>query len=274
MKIIIALLICTSLTTAQQISNKITLKAKNKLGLHKGMTKWREKMEQFNVLDLRKSQVDTLQIHNPSLTAVSAKAVEDAMCYDVPFASKGNTIEMSVANTSVLSIEEIKVEIINTPEWLKFTAKNVNIAALKAKEEQIAVFTFSVDKSAQVDKKQTLSFSITDKSGQQWMKDIAIKIAPPATYELFQNYPNPFNPTTTIEYQLPGAGVKYSVSLKIYDIIGREVMSLVNEQQEPGYYQKMFDARRYASGMYIYRLIATDEQNKKHIYQKKMILLR
>jgi hypothetical protein len=64
------------------------------------------------------------------------------------------------------------------------------------------------------------------------------------------------------------------VSLKVYDIIGREVTSLVNEQQEPGYYQKSFDASQFASGMYVYRLVAVDQQNNKHVFRKKMIILR
>jgi hypothetical protein len=68
--------------------------------------------------------------------------------------------------------------------------------------------------------------------------------------------------------------LRYTVSLKIYDAIGREVATLANEQQEPGYYQKTFDARQFASGMYIYRLIATDEQNKQHVFQKKMLMVK
>jgi hypothetical protein len=168
----------------------------------------------------------------------------------------------------------VKVEINNIPEWLKFTEKDITLTTLKSNEEQTASFTFSVDKLAKVNKEDTLHFTITDKNGQTWTKEIKISITPPTTYELLQNYPNPFNPTTTIEYQLPGAGIRYNVSIKIYDAIGREVTNLINEQQDPGYYQKIFNASRYASGMYIYRLVATDEQNKQHVFQKKMILLR
>jgi hypothetical protein len=133
---------------------------------------------------------------------------------------------------------------------------------------------FSVEKTAKVNKEDTLRFTITDKTGQKWTKEIKVSITPPTTCELLQNYPNPFNPTTTIEYQLPGVGTRFNVSLKVYDVIGREVVNLVNEQQEPGYYQKTFDARKFASGMYVYRLIATDEQNNQHVFQKKMVLLR
>jgi len=191
--------------------------------------------------------------------------------YEIPFASKENVIELSVANSSTLAAEGIKVEVTNPPAWLKFTKKSFDLASLKSKAESSASFTFSVEKTAEVNKDQTLKFTITDKNGQKWTKEITIKITPPTTYELFQNYPNPFNPTTKIEYQLPAAGM---VILKIYDVLGKEVVSLVNEQQEAGYHQSLFDAHRLASGTYIYRLQATDDQNNHHIFQKKMLMVK
>jgi hypothetical protein len=78
-------------------------------------------------------------------------------------------------------------------------------------------------------------------------------IQPPVfTYNLEQNYPNPFNPTTNIRYSIRDAGL---VTLKVYDLLGREVATLVNQAQPPGNYQVTFDASRLtSSGMYIYRL--------------------
>ena len=90
-------------------------------------------------------------------------------------------------------------------------------------------------------------------------------------YQLQQNYPNPFNSTTIISYQLPTTS---RVLLKVYDLLGRGAMQLVNEQQEAGYHQTILDARRLASGLYMYRLLATDEQSNQHTFQKKMLLLK
>jgi hypothetical protein len=73
----------------------------------------------------------------------------------------------------------------------------------------------------------------------------------PTVWKLEQNYPNPFNPSTTIKYQVPKAGY---VSLKIYDILGREVLTLVNENKIAGYYETGFNAVRFPSGAYIYEL--------------------
>lgn len=70
---------------------------------------------------------------------------------------------------------------------------------------------------------------------------------------LYQNYPNPFNPSTTIEYQLPQSGI---VSLKIYDLLGREIAELINEYKSAGRHKKQFDGGKYnlSSGVYFYSL--------------------
>jgi len=88
----------------------------------------------------------------------------------------------------------------------------------------------------------------------------------PIDYDLSNAFPNPFNPITTITYQLPKEGL---VTLKIYDILGNEVRTLVNEQKEMGKYTVQFDASSLASGMYIYRLRAND-----YTSTKKMLLLK
>jgi hypothetical protein len=73
----------------------------------------------------------------------------------------------------------------------------------------------------------------------------------PASYALSQNYPNPFNPSTVIQYALPASG---SVTLKVFNILGQEVRTLVNDFQSPGRYAVRFDASSLASGMYFYRI--------------------
>jgi hypothetical protein len=88
----------------------------------------------------------------------------------------------------------------------------------------------------------------------------------PAEYNLSQNYPNPFNPTTTINFQIP---LSSKVTLKIYDVLGREVKSLVNEFKIAGKYSVTFNATNLASGVYFYNLRAGN-----YVESKKMILLK
>jgi len=88
--------------------------------------------------------------------------------------------------------------------------------------------------------------------GAQWTTGVSNKDAATiGTYELSQNYPNPFNPATTIKYGLAKAG---QTTLKVYDILGREVMTLVNENQQPGSHSVQFDGTKLSSGIYFYRL--------------------
>lgn len=76
-------------------------------------------------------------------------------------------------------------------------------------------------------------------------------------FSLEQNYPNPFNPSTTIKFTIP-SNVKSEASntmLNVYDILGREIVSLVNQKLQPGNYEAIFDAGNLSSGMYLYKLI-------------------
>ena len=75
----------------------------------------------------------------------------------------------------------------------------------------------------------------------------------PKVFALEQNYPNPFNPSTKISYQLPERSF---VSLNVFDVLGREVATLINEEKEPGTYSTVWNAKNAASGMYFYRLTA------------------
>ncbi|MBI5471907.1 MAG: T9SS type A sorting domain-containing protein [Ignavibacteriae bacterium] len=84
--------------------------------------------------------------------------------------------------------------------------------------------------------------------------DVAEPSGLPFAYSLHQNYPNPFNPATIIKFTIPvGTGHAASV-LKVYDLLGREVATLVNEVKEPGAYTVHFDATSLASGAYFYKL--------------------
>lgn len=88
----------------------------------------------------------------------------------------------------------------------------------------------------------------------------------PSKFSLSQNYPNPFNPATVINYELP---IMNYVSLKVYDISGKEVANLVNEVKQAGYYSATFDAKGLSSGMYFYKL-STDNFSA----VKKMVVIK
>lgn len=88
----------------------------------------------------------------------------------------------------------------------------------------------------------------------------------PKEYKVYQNFPNPFNPSTTIKWQIPKA---VFVTLKIYDVLGREVTTLVNEEVSAGKHESVFDANRFSSGVYFYQIKAGE-----FIQTRKMLLLK
>jgi hypothetical protein len=89
----------------------------------------------------------------------------------------------------------------------------------------------------------------------------------PLSYELQQNYPNPFNPSTRISYSIPNSNF---VNMKIYDMLGREVQTLVSKVQKTGTYSINFDASKLSSGIYFYRL----QVGSDFIEARKMLLIR
>ncbi|MGA9363279.1 MAG: YCF48-related protein [Bacteroidota bacterium] len=91
----------------------------------------------------------------------------------------------------------------------------------------------------------------------------------PNVFALEQNYPNPFNPTTVIRFSLPNVGTRHVVSLKVYDVLGREVASLVSEELPTGTYTVRWNAAAFPSGVYLYQLRAGS-----FVETKKLVLLR
>jgi hypothetical protein len=89
----------------------------------------------------------------------------------------------------------------------------------------------------------------------------------PERFELFQNYPNPFNPKTNIKYKIANNNF---ISLKVFDLLGKEILTLVNENQSPGIYEISFNGGNLPSGVYFYRLSVGGNK----IYTKKMLLLK
>jgi hypothetical protein len=88
----------------------------------------------------------------------------------------------------------------------------------------------------------------------------------PVEYALFNNYPNPFNPTTTIKYEIPGRSF---VTVKVYDVLGNEITTLVNEEKSAGNYEVTFSPQGLPSGIYFYQL-----QAGSFFQTNKMILLK
>jgi hypothetical protein len=104
----------------------------------------------------------------------------------------------------------------------------------------------------------------TTTAGTIWVSNIDYKI--PDKYILYQNYPNPFNPWTMIKYDIPKDGF---VTIKIYDMLGREITELVGENEKAGFYSILFNGSNLSSGMYLYKI-----QAGSYSQTKKMVLIK
>jgi hypothetical protein len=111
-------------------------------------------------------------------------------------------------------------------------------------------------------------------NGGVWIEHIGSEV--PAKYSLQQNYPNPFNPATKIKFDIPSAlsfphapSGNPLIVLKVFDILGREVATLVNEKLNPRTYEVTFDGSNFASGVYFYQL-----RTGEFVVTKKLVLLK
>jgi len=130
-----------------------------------------------------------------------------------------------------------------------------------------------VDNNLEVGKYQYRLKQIDFDGTVEYTNTIDVEINAPTIFTLEQNYPNPFNPTTIISYNIPSVisteGRNLRVQLKVYDLLGREVATLVNEQKPAGSYNVTFDASTLPSGIYMYKLQAGSFSQS-----KKMILIK
>ncbi|GJQ33727.1 MAG: hypothetical protein HBSAPP04_25660 [Ignavibacteriaceae bacterium] len=113
-----------------------------------------------------------------------------------------------------------------------------------------------------------------DNDGTTSYSDVVeVTIDLPKEFALSQNYPNPFNPSTKVDYQLAADS---KVTIELYGITGERVAGLVNQEQEAGYYTMMIDSYTHmmASGIYIYRMIATGPTGKSFVMTKKLTLMK
>ena len=194
--------------------------------------------------------------------------------YDVQPGVKNNQIVLQLSNkSSTESASNLEIKLIKNSKYLNFNQTEKIIENINQGTETEAAFTFDVDYNIGNVEADTIEFVITDNKSVYLTKQFILQYSVPTEYKLEQNFPNPFNPTTKIRFSIPNVTLSEvegsRVQLKIYDILGNEVTTLVNEQKEPGYYEVDFSASRYASGVYIYRL-----QSGSFVSTKKMMVLK
>jgi len=141
--------------------------------------------------------------------------------------------------------------------------------------EKVAPLSWRVVFDKSINRYRVLAFAMTDTSGNAAVKKVQFDVVStsdeyeenlPSRFELYPAYPNPFNASTVIRYTVPRS---QKVTLKVYDLRGREVATLMDRLQPAGIYQVRFDGRRLPSGIYVYRFVAGE-----FTQSRKMLLLK
>lgn len=141
------------------------------------------------------------------------------------------------------------------------------IASVKAAGLSNSPMYYSCSEKNTTAGKYNYRLKMVDYNGSfKYSSILNVDISVPSKFELSQNYPNPFNPSTTIRYQLP---VNSNVTLKVFDMLGKEVTTLVNEQKLAGSYEVTFNADRLSSGVYYYQL-----KTENFVQTKKLALVK
>lgn len=147
------------------------------------------------------------------------------------------------------------------PDWVTIGFKEGNGTTSNQSD-----YSFADDISYVTDREIKYRLKQIDFNGSFTYSDEIKVLLNPIAFSLSQNYPNPFNPTTKISYQLP---IGNKVLIKVYDVLGSEVATIVNEYQDAGYKELDFDASTLSSGVYIYKISAGD-----FVSSKKMIVAK
>ena len=175
--------------------------------------------------------------------------------------ASGNSVNLSWQTATEInsSAFEIEKEQTGTSNWQP-------VGEVKASGTSVSPKSYSFsDKGLKAGKLDYRIKMIDNNGSYKYSSVVNVEVSAPANFDLSQNYPNPFNPTTTINFQIPKTDF---VSLKVYNIIGKEIATLVNQEETAGDYKVQFDTHNIASGTYFYKLTAGGVS----LYKKMMVI--
>ncbi len=188
-----------------------------------------------------------------------------------------NLVLLSVVNEGEMALKGVGVEVRakDLPEWVQIgeAVKRIDIPKTSTGTEKLVIPMFVEGKMVGETFELQIVLSVAD--GRTWTFEVLVEIkkARPKSFALMQNAPNPFNPVTVIQYTL-GGNQTVPTQLKIFNITGQKIRTLVNEPQGPDYYSVIWNGlddqeQKVSSGVYFFKLSAG-----KFVKTRKMVLLK
>lgn len=178
----------------------------------------------------------------------NADAITPVEIVNLTAQTEGNSVSLEWTTVTEVNNYGFTIErkVFNSAQW-------VQIAFIKGAGSSSKPVTYSYTDNKIPSSKYNYRLKQTDYDGSRkyYYFSKEITITGPSSFSLSQNYPNPFNPSTTIRYSIKDAGL---VKLEIYDILGRKITTVVNEEKQPGEYEVNFNGNNLSSGIYFYKL--------------------
>lgn len=210
--------------------------------------------------------------NNPKTFVINNQILSEPIGIDVPLpvslSSFNSSVNKNAVNLKWKTAQEVNNKEFQVERKFEMAADWIKAATVQGKGNSSVPVEYSfIDRNLSSGKYSYRLKQIDNNGNFEYFNlsgDVIVGV--PAKFDLSQNYPNPFNPATKINFDLPKDGL---VSLKIFDMLGREVSTLVNEIRKAGYYTVEFNASNLASGVYFYRISAGEFSSV-----KKMIVLK
>jgi hypothetical protein len=243
-------------------------------------------------IDAYRTDIDMKFLGNGFGMAETAKTGDDHFDSYMPPVIGDRTIAVYFKNRDGAMMQDIRPlnnegEVWDMRVFTGDAGANVKLqfgSVLNLPNPEFEVYVIDVDQSLAWNLKTVSMMEINSGNGTRNFKVVAGKKSfieqnnagvelYPTGMKLYSNYPNPFNPETTIRYTVPNASPMYSVTLKIFNVLGQEISTLVNAQQKSGYYEVRYTALKQSSGVYFYQIKVSDGTQ---IFSdvKKMMMLK
>ncbi len=187
-------------------------------------------------------------------SAQDAPTQNAALAHTLPFASGGHTLELALGGDAAKTGGALTVAVASAPTWLTFDQTQATAARADGDPEPVARLTFAAERTAPVGTPGEIRLTVRDAAGAVVAeKTIRIEVSAPAELSVEPPRPNPSRGAVTVPYALPEAG---PVRVSVVDLLGREVLVLVDADEAAGAHEARIPAGRLAAGVYAVRLRA------------------